>query len=52
VGTHREQEAMIRAVEANGIRPVIDRHFPLVELGAAFRHQEAGAHFGKIVVDI
>lgn len=52
VGTHREQEAMIRAVEANGIRPVIDRHFPLAELGAAFRHQEAGAHFGKIVVDI
>ncbi len=52
VGTHREQEAMIRAIEANGIRPVIDRHFPLAELGAAFRHQEAGAHFGKIVVDI
>jgi NADPH:quinone reductase-like Zn-dependent oxidoreductase len=52
VGTRREQQDMVRAVEANGIRPVIDRHFPLAELGAAFRHQESGQHFGKIVVDI
>ncbi|MFN7174519.1 MAG: zinc-dependent alcohol dehydrogenase family protein, partial [Thermaurantiacus tibetensis] len=52
VGTRREQQDMVKAVEANGIRPVIDRHFPLAELGAAFRHQESGAHFGKIVVDI
>ncbi len=52
VGTRREQQDMVRAVEANGIRPVIDRHFELAELGAAFRHQESGMHFGKIVVDI
>jgi NADPH:quinone reductase-like Zn-dependent oxidoreductase len=52
VGTRREQQDMVRAVEATGIRPVIDRHFPLGQLGAAFRHQESGQHFGKIVVDI
>lgn len=52
VGTRRQQQDMIRAIEANGIKPVIDRHFPLAELGAAFRHQESGAHFGKICVDI
>lgn len=52
VGTRLEQQDMVRAVEANGIRPVIDRSFPLAELGAAFRHQESGAHFGKICVDI
>ncbi|MBS3961349.1 MAG: zinc-binding dehydrogenase, partial [Sandarakinorhabdus sp.] len=52
VGTRREQQEMIRAIDANGIRPVIDRHFPLADLAAAFRHQESGAHFGKIVVDI
>mgnify|MGYP000120853288 CR=1 FL=1 len=52
VGTRREQQEMVRAVEANGIRPVIDRHFPLESLADAFRHQESGAHFGKIVVDI
>ena len=52
VGTRREQQDMIRAIDASGIKPRIDRHFPLAELGAAFRHQESGAHFGKIVVDI
>jgi NADPH:quinone reductase-like Zn-dependent oxidoreductase len=52
VGTRRQQQDMIRAIDQNGIKPVIDRHFPLAELGAAFRHQESGAHFGKICVDI
>jgi NADPH:quinone reductase-like Zn-dependent oxidoreductase len=52
VGTRREQLDMIRAIDANGLKPVIDRHFPLAELGAAFRHQESGTHFGKICVDI
>lgn len=31
---------------------VIDRHFPLEELVEAFRYQESGRHFGKIVIDI
>ena len=52
VGTRAEQLDMIRAIDANGLKPVIDRHFSLAELGAAFRHQESGAHFGKICVDI
>lgn len=52
VGNRRDQQDMVRAVEANGLRPVIDRSFPLAELGAAFRHQESGAHFGKICVEI
>lgn len=43
---------MIAAIEANGLRPVIDRRFALEDLAAAFRHQESGAHFGKICVDI
>jgi NADPH:quinone reductase-like Zn-dependent oxidoreductase len=43
---------MIRAIDANGLRPVIDSHFPLADIGDAFRHQESGQHFGKIVVDI
>jgi NADPH:quinone reductase-like Zn-dependent oxidoreductase len=52
VGTRRAQLDMIAAIEANGIRPVIDRHFPLEALGEAFRYQESGQHFGKIAVDI
>lgn len=42
---------MVRAIEANGLWPVIDRHFPLEQIVAAFRHQESGRHFGKIVLD-
>lgn len=52
VGSRAQQLAMIAAIEANGIRPVISDHFPLEQLGDAFRHQIANAHFGKIVVDI
>lgn len=52
VGTRREQQDMVKAIETSGIRPVIDSHFPLAELAAAFRHQESGRHFGKICVDI
>jgi len=52
VGSRRDQLDLIRAVEANGIKPVIDRNYPLEALADAFRHQESGRHFGKICVDI
>jgi NADPH:quinone reductase-like Zn-dependent oxidoreductase len=52
VGSRQQQIEMIAGLEATGIKPVIDCSFPLSELGAAFRHQESGAHFGKIVVDV
>lgn len=52
VGARSHQMDMIRAIEANGIRPVIDRHCPLEEIADAFRHQESGRHFGKICLDI
>ena len=52
VGSRADQQALVAAVEATGIRPVIDRHFPLEALVDAFRHEESGAHFGKICIDI
>ncbi|MDR9413990.1 MAG: NAD(P)-dependent alcohol dehydrogenase [Spiribacter sp.] len=52
VGSRADQQNLVTAMEATGIRPVIDRHFPLTELVDAFRHEESGAHFGKICVDI
>ncbi len=52
VGSRAQQLAMIRGIEANGIKPVISDHFPLANLADAFRHQAANKHFGKIVVDI
>ena len=48
VGSRAQQLDMIRAIESNGIEPVIDRSFGLDDIADAFRHQEAGRHFGKI----
>lgn len=48
VGTREHQQQLVRALEANGIRPVIDTSFPLDELADAFRYQEAQTHVGKI----
>jgi len=52
VGSAAHQRDMIRAIDAHGIRPIIDRAFPLEELAEAFAYQASGAHFGKIVVDL
>jgi len=51
VGSRREQADMVRAIDANGLRPIIDRSFGLTEIADAFRHQESGAHFGKICLE-
>lgn len=52
VGSHEQQEAMIRAFDANGIRPVIDSSYPLDNIAEAFAHQVSQAHFGKICLSI
>ena len=47
VGARRHQRDMIRAIGAEGIRPIIDRHFPLEQIADAFRHQESGRHSAR-----
>ncbi|QQN74666.1 NAD(P)-dependent alcohol dehydrogenase [Croceicoccus sp. YJ47] len=51
VGNRRMQQDLVRALGATGIRPVIDRSFPLDQIANAFRHEESGQHFGKIVLE-
>jgi NADPH:quinone reductase-like Zn-dependent oxidoreductase len=51
VGSRRHQMDLVRAIDATQLRPVIDRTFALHELASAFRHEEAGAHFGKICLE-
>lgn len=52
VGSRRDQIDMVRAIDAHGIRPVIDSSFPLEKLADAFRRLQSGGHVGKICIDI
>jgi NADPH:quinone reductase-like Zn-dependent oxidoreductase len=52
VGSREHFESMTRAIEANGIKPVIDRRFALAQSREAFECMKAGAHFGKIAVAV
>ena len=51
VGSRAQQQAMIRAIDANGLRPVIDKAFELEQIVEAFRYQESNQHFGKICLN-
>lgn len=52
VGSRSQQRDMIRAIEANQMKPVIDKTFPLEDIVAAFRYQESNRHFGKICLQM
>ena len=45
------QLAMVDAINATGIKPIIDKSFGFDQLAEAFRYQESGKHFGKIVLE-
>jgi NADPH:quinone reductase-like Zn-dependent oxidoreductase len=43
-------EALVRALEASKVEPVIDRVFPFLEARGAYEYLASGAHFGKVVI--
>jgi len=51
VGSRRQQQDLVRGIEASGLKPVIDRIFALDQLADAFRYEESGQHFGKICLE-
>jgi len=51
VGSKVMQEKMVEAININGIKPVIDKSFGFEQLADAFKYQESGQHFGKIVLE-
>ena len=51
VGNRRWQQEMVQGLDAMNLRPVIDSRYALEGLSDAFRHEEAGKHFGKICVE-
>lgn len=50
VGSRRMFEEMNSAVEANLMRPVVDKVFEFEDARAALSQMEGGSHFGKIVI--
>jgi NADPH:quinone reductase-like Zn-dependent oxidoreductase len=45
-------ERLADLVETGQVTPVVDRHFPLVEVRAAMEYLEAGRARGKVVLDV
>jgi NADPH:quinone reductase-like Zn-dependent oxidoreductase len=52
VGSREMFEEMNRAMEINGVHPVIDRVFPFAQAREAYRYLESGAHFGKVCIGV
>ena len=52
IGSRADQEDMVRAITANRLKPVIDRHFLLQEIVAAFKYYESQKHFGKVCLEL
>jgi NADPH:quinone reductase-like Zn-dependent oxidoreductase len=50
VGNRQMFEAMNRAIEAGGLKPVMDKVFPFTEAKDAYRHLKSQNHFGKVVI--
>lgn len=51
VGHRRAAESFVTAIDATGLKPMIDRRYPFGALPEALRHLERGP-FGKIVIDV
>lgn len=52
VGSVRMFEALVRALDASPIEPVIDRVFSFDQVRAAYEYLASGAHFGKVVIRV
>jgi len=52
VGPREHLEDLAKAMEFNGIKPVIDQIFPIANTQEAFRYMGSGTHVGKVVLAI
>jgi NADPH:quinone reductase-like Zn-dependent oxidoreductase len=52
VGSRDQFEAMLAAIAAHKLRPVIDRVFPLPQIRTAIEYLGAGRHVGKVCIEI
>ena len=52
VGSRDQLAAVVGAMAAGGIRPVIDQVFPMADFRAAFERMRLARHFGKICLTV
>lgn len=52
MGTDSEFGALLKAVEAKRVLPIVDEAYPLDDVRAAYERLESGAGFGKVVLRI
>ena len=52
MGSPREFADMLKLYDQGGLRPVVDKVFPLADTAAAHRRMEEAGQFGKIVLGI
>jgi NADPH:quinone reductase-like Zn-dependent oxidoreductase len=52
IGSRADQEDMIRALQVNQLKPVLDRSFRLEEITAAFEYYQTQSRFGKVGIEI
>ncbi|MFG6441565.1 NAD(P)-dependent alcohol dehydrogenase [Roseateles sp. LKC17W] len=51
-GNRRMLQAMVRAVAAAGMKPLIDREFAFDDAAAAYAHLKTGSHLGKVLLRV
>ncbi len=51
VDSKAAQQAMVDTINQSGYKPILDKSFAFDQLAEAFRYQETGRHFGKIVLE-
>jgi len=52
MGSMEDMRRMTKAVEHAGIKPLIDRVYPLAQAGEALKRMQEGAQMGKIILDV
>jgi alcohol dehydrogenase len=52
VGSRDQFQDMLRAIAQCGMKPIIDRVFPLADLRAALEYLKSGKHIGKVCIEI
>ncbi|EPQ55958.1 NAD P-binding protein [Gloeophyllum trabeum ATCC 11539] len=52
VGPRSSFEELVRLVEANDVKPAVDRAFPFEQAREAYAHLQAQRHVGKVVIQV